>query len=164
MRPSLDGPRGARYLTPAVVAPQRTAALPIGLARGVLDHIEPHRLALMCLVMVTTAPTSRIDRGLARIFVDAATSMPPISVRAAARGKTAATGMHDALLALPVADRMPTMLAVAYALHESAPITETWRNVARALDRIGAGVTITEAHETSAASIVADALRVAGVR
>lgn len=161
MRPEYT-PRGtpARFLSPALVAPSIAPAamprLPVTGARSVTDRVEPHRLCLALLKMLRARDGARLTRGVDAVFVAAAMTLPALCERASLAARAEVERIHEELTQLPEADRVPVLLALAYALHESSPSTPPWRDVALALDAASTcGAPITAEHQRAAAAILA---------
>ena len=173
MRPALDGPRGARFLSPALLSPPRTALVRLGPAP--VERCEPHRLGVAILRMITSRSLMRCLRGADEIHARALASLPPLTPAAHAQRQAWCDRIFDAVETLPASERVPVLLCVAYALHEHAPVGGVWDDVARAIDGLHRGAesvearaaaregraarpVIVEAHETIAAAIVAEVL------
>lgn len=173
MRPSLDSPRGARYLVPALVS--RPASARVRLGPAPVERCEPHRLGLAILRMVSSRDLMRCIRGADAIHARALASLPPLTHAAHAQRQVWCDRIFDGVEALPASERVPVLLCVAYALHEHAPAGEVWADVARAIDALHRGAesvearaaaregraarpVIVEAHETIAARLVAEVL------
>lgn len=167
MKPALDTPRGARYLTPAIVAPPSLrAAVPVRASRAVVATVEPHRVGLAVLKMLAALDNGRLGRGVDAVFIAAARTLPVLTQTASARGVAAQERIYEAIAAQPDRSRVPVLLAIAHELAAGAPFARDldaacpWRDVLRALGaaQTAAGCEITEAHETVAARIVAEVL------
>lgn len=173
MRPALDTPRGARFLTPALFARPSSALVRLGPAP--VTRCEPHRLGVAVLRMVTSRSLMRCLRGADEIHARALASLPPLTPAAHTQRQVWCDAIFDAVEVLPASERVPVLLCVAYALHEHAPAGEVWDDVARAIDGLHRGAesvearaavrerraarpVIVEAHETIAAAIVAEVL------
>lgn len=163
MRSSLGSLGGsARYLSPALLVHQEriTAAIPRGRVTGDLAR---HRIALAVLKMLHASNEGRIGRGIDAVFVAAASTLPKLTPEASARGVAAQERIFDRLAAEPQETRVAVLLAVAHELMDDAPLSRdldapcVWRDVLRALGaaQTHAGVEITEAHEATAAQILA---------
>ena len=167
MRPALDTPRGARYLSPALVAPPSLrAAVPVRASRAVVATVEPHRVGLAVLKMLAALDNGRLGRGVDAVFVAAARTLPALTPAASDRGVRAQERIYETIAAQPDRSRVPVLLAIVHDLVASAPFARDldtacpWRDVLRALGaaQTAAGCEITEAHETVAARIVAEVL------
>ena len=173
MRPALDTPRGARYLSPALVSRPSSALVRLGPAP--VARCEPHRLGVAILRMITSRSLMRCLRGADEIHARALASLPPLTPAAHAQRQGWCDRIFDAVEVLPASERVPVLLCVAYALHEHAPTGDAWADVARAIDALCRGAesveakaaeregrepraVIIEAHEAIAARIVAEVL------
>lgn len=173
MRPALDTPRGARYLSPALLPRPSSALVRVGPAP--VTRCEPHRLGVAILRMITSRSLMRCLRGADEIHTRALASLPPLTPAAHAQRQVWCDRIFDAVEVLPASERVPVLLCVAYALHEHAPTGEVWADVARAIDGLHRGAesvearaaeregrevraVIVEAHETIAARIAAEVL------
>ena len=167
MRPALDTPRGARFLTPALLSPPSLrAAVPVRASRAVVAVVEPHRIGLAVLKMLAALDNGRLGRGVDAVFIAAARTLPALSPAASARGVATQERIYEAIAAQPKGSRVPVLLAIVHDLVASAPFARDldapcpWRDVLRTLGaaQTAAGCEITEAHEGIAARIVAEVL------
>lgn len=167
MRPALDGPRGARFLTPALLSRStQRPAVPVRASRAVVATVEPHRVGLAVLKMLAALDNGRLGRGVDAVFVAAARTLPVLTQSASLRGVRAQERIYEAITAQPDRSRVPVLLAIVHELVASAPFARDldaacpWRDVLRTLGaaQTAAGCEITEAHETIAARIVAEVL------
>ena len=173
MRPALDTPRGARFLSPALLSRPTTARVRVGPAP--VTRCEPHRLGVAILRMITSRSLMRCLRGADEIHARALASLPPLTPAAHEQRQVWCDAIFDAVEVLPASERVPVLLCIAYALHEHAPAGEVWADVARAIDALHRGAesvearaaeregrepraVIVEAHQTVAARIVAEVL------
>jgi len=165
--PALDTPRGARYLSPALLSrPSLRAAVPVRASRAVVAAVEPHRVGLAVLKMLAALDNGRLGRGVDAVFIAAARTLPVLTQAASARGVAAQERIYETIAAQPDRSRVPVLLAIVYELMAAAPLARDidaacpWRDVLRALGaaQTAAGCEITEAHEAVAARIVAEVL------
>lgn len=143
-------PRGTqnRFLIPAVIHRQD--------GHGLVNQqaIEPHRYAAACLTLLHGH--ARVVRGAHGVASAAFKTLPRLSKVTCARFVARLEAFQAALAALPEPERMPVLLATAYALHESSPVTQAWKDVGTA---IGAAqeyekIVLTDEHEEKAAWMV----------
>lgn len=156
-----------QYISPALLSGTSTIRCPVGIAKGVQNKVEPHRLVLPCLHMSAYGPNSRIDRGVDEVYRKAARTLTPLTKKAHTVGKAAEAYIHGSLLQVARPLQVPTLMAIAYALQESAPNTAEWNNVRLALNRLDGDLKRTKEQlaeaERIAEGIVNQVFRIIGV-
>jgi len=164
-RPSLDAPRGARYLSPALIFPPTTARVALTRAQPV---VERHRFALVALLMLTSRNGQRVVRGVERACTDALATLAKLTESEADRADKIRERLHDAIEAIEKPQRVPVILAVATECLQTAPFARDlaapcpWRALVCAVQslRSAAGYDVAagsiDAHAETAERIVAE--------
>ena len=122
------------YIPVSLIAPPSKIRIPKQLHKKIHSSVEPQRILLAVLMLPDTGSSQkRRSRGINEIFVRAVGKLAPISKSAALKGKAAREYIEERLYALPEEDRIPTLICVAYALHNMMDLEttkqEVWKEV-----------------------------------
>lgn len=134
------------YIPASLVSAPTKIRIPKQLHRKIHSLVEPQRILLALLMLPDTGGAQkRRSRGISDIFVRAVGVLAPISKNAALKGKAAREYIEERLYALPVEERIPALVCVAYALHgmmdQETTKKEVWKDVLLAVEAIANGRT-----------------------